>query len=365
MNEIDSTPPKTLAAQKPSPLPTAGEVVVSAAWRSGALQSIRAEVRRPMAARLFLGRQPTELLALLPRVYQVCGVAQQSAARAALKAAAGGGPGSNFEEPHRLVHEILVEHLWRIWLDWPAWAGWPAERAAFAQWFRRLRAGPLSSGERHALAAQVDASLTSFARLPWEEPVLLPGALPACRVNPSDERWPAWLAACSEGQAAYPLWQGMPAETGAFAAHQAAGQVRNQLDAGRTLRARWEARCQALHEVLGWLESMPSNLLRSAAGDAPGVGLAWVPTARGVLAHRVVLAGDGRVAAYQIVAPTEWNFHPQSAWLNALVGLPAKDPAEAEHWLKGWVLALDPCVPARLNMEHLEEGAADARNGLG
>ena len=46
-------------------------------------------------------------------------------------------------------------------------------------------------------------------------------------------------------------------------------------------------------------------------------GRALVETARGLLMHEIVLDGD-TVAEYFIVAPTEWNFHPQgplAGWL--------------------------------------------------
>ncbi|MEZ5703328.1 MAG: hypothetical protein R3E42_17330 [Burkholderiaceae bacterium] len=47
----------------------------------------------------------------------------------------------------------------------------------------------------------------------------------------------------------------------------------------------------------------------------PGVGLAWVEMARGLLVHQVTLdAGGDSVGRCRVVAPTEWNFHPLGKW---------------------------------------------------
>jgi Ni,Fe-hydrogenase I large subunit len=82
---------------------------------------------------------------------------------------------------------------------------------------------------------------------------------------------------------------------------------------------------------------------------APGEGLAAVQTARGLLLHRARIA-DGRVAAYQIVAPTEWNFHPRGALVRGLEGAPAEDEAALVRDARLVVQALDPCVACRVEV---------------
>jgi Ni,Fe-hydrogenase I large subunit len=106
-------------------------------------------------------------------------------------------------------------------------------------------------------------------------------------------------------------------------------------------------------------------LLELGAGDASpgttprvlsvplgnGEGLAAVQTARGMLLHRVRLV-DQRVADYQIVAPTEWNFHPGGALATGLVGLEAGDDAQLHGAARLAVHALDPCVGYRIEADH-------------
>jgi coenzyme F420-reducing hydrogenase alpha subunit len=78
---------------------------------------------------------------------------------------------------------------------------------------------------------------------------------------------------------------------------------------------------------------------------APGIGRALVETARGLLMHEIVLDGD-KVAEYFIVAPTEWNFHPQGPLAGLAAGgadaLGSRGAARRGRALA--VAALDPCV---------------------
>ena len=80
-------------------------------------------------------------------------------------------------------------------------------------------------------------------------------------------------------------------------------------------------------------------------------GLGAVQTARGLLLHRVCL-WDGRVAHYQIVAPTEWNFHPDGALVRGLRTIVADDSETLEQKARLAVQALDPCVAFRIEVGH-------------
>lgn len=78
--------------------------------------------------------------------------------------------------------------------------------------------------------------------------------------------------------------------------------------------------------------------------QAPGVGLAQVPAARGLLVHRVRIA-EGRVAEYRILAPTEWNFHPKGVVAAGLGDLAARvGHGERLGLARLFITAVDPCV---------------------
>ena len=73
---------------------------------------------------------------------------------------------------------------------------------------------------------------------------------------------------------------------------------------------------------------------RKAPARVSGTGLGVAEAARGRLIHAVEIA-DGVVQRYRILAPTEWNFHPQGAAAKGLAGI-ALAPASAPG---------SPCAP--------------------
>jgi Ni,Fe-hydrogenase I large subunit len=89
-----------------------------------------------------------------------------------------------------------------------------------------------------------------------------------------------------------------------------------------------------------------------AFSHAPREGFAAAETSRGRLFHWVRLAADGRIDDYQIVAPTEWNFHPTGPFVEALLGA-AVEHGPAERRIVQLAGLIDPCVPFRVEVrEH-------------
>ena len=81
--------------------------------------------------------------------------------------------------------------------------------------------------------------------------------------------------------------------------------------------------------------------------EAAGVGL--IEAARGSLGHWVAIR-SGRISAYQIIAPTTWNFSPRDADGNpgaceqALVGAPVRDGEREPVAVQHIVRSFDPCM---------------------
>lgn len=93
-----------------------------------------------------------------------------------------------------------------------------------------------------------------------------------------------------------------------------------------------------------------------ACSPAPGVGLARVDSARGLLIHQVRLAArpagePACIADYRIVAPTEWNFHPQGVFVREALATPPMPAADRRRRLRALALALDPCVAVSWDFE--------------
>jgi Ni,Fe-hydrogenase I large subunit len=110
--------------------------------------------------------------------------------------------------------------------------------------------------------------------------------------------------------------------------------------------ARFVARLRELALLLAGQHEATVGALTLPAGD----GVAWVENARGLLVHQVRLAA-GRMQSYRIVAPTEWNFHPQGALATALAGTPTADRAAAQRKATRLVHSLDPCVACQVEFD--------------
>lgn len=147
-------------------------------------------------------------------------------------------------------------------------------------------------------------------------------------------------------------------ETGAIARQltSANGLVRDAVaHHGGTVFTRVLARLLELAHVVPLMEQWLQALRPNEAFCVPtpafteGVGVGLSEAARGSLGHWVV-ANKGRIANYQIVAPTSWNFSPRDAsgtpgaLEQALVGaavLPGETtPVAVQHIVRSF----DPCM---------------------
>lgn len=107
------------------------------------------------------------------------------------------------------------------------------------------------------------------------------------------------------------------------------------------------ARTQILMEE--WVAALTPGESFMAQGTLPrnGIGAGMVEAARGALGHWLRVE-DGRIANYQIIAPTTWNFSPRDAEGQpgpleaALEGTPVDgpDPIAVQHVVRSF----DPCM---------------------
>jgi len=346
--------------------------------RNGAVEAVDiASTRLVQAAGLMAGRKPEQVTGLLPSLFALCGTAQGIAAARAFEAAAGwtAPPALEAARTVLLGVETLVEHASAILRDWPALLGEEPDLTAL----RPLR--PLITASRHALfpsggwatpgggglapppAALADLlrALAALRALDSEDavPIRLMRHLAAQGLEsfgasdiplmpvggPSDleDR----LAADRDGTyLARPDSQGRVYETGCLtrlAAYPTIAALRGRH--GNSLAARFAARQVEIAEILRKLEDLAQDLTTaptttfSPAGTGAGIGL--VEAARGLLVHRVELE-EGVVRRYQILAPTEWNFHPDGPLVRGLRGAEATPDL---HWrARVLAAALDPCV---------------------
>lgn len=304
-----------------------GRLVIRLAWRGGRVCDVAGQTQRPAAAILLRGKTPAQAQALVPRLFSLCGQAQQAVCEAACAAASGRSPAYSPAQRRALLAESGQEHLWRLFLDWPRQLGVPAAEAAFARWHRQLAAwarnGPQaaavdeaaparatphrpgrSDGEMAAAAAAAPAlagflqdtvlgvSAAEFlagrppagatlagqlltALPPW--PVTPLAARPRLLPRRAADDWASDPALADAGFAAAPLWAGAPAETGALARQQGRPAVAAALADGQGLRARLLARLCDLAELPARLEGEARGEPRPERAEAPRATPGTVP----------------------------------------------------------------------------------------
>ncbi len=255
-------------------------------------------------AQMMTGLPVEEAIALLPRIFNLCPMAQATAARLSLGWPAAGNP----------AEEVIRDHAIRLAVTLPATFGLPS--------------GPVPTdvavflGPR-GLPAELDA-------LPgWTSPA-------AALLGRVADRFPRGIATCD----ALPPPPDDPLAAGAWENSAAGRQARHPL-----LRAA-EARFGRgpLWRLLGLL----ADLEAAIQGGLPpprrlSDGTAVVTAARGAYALRLS-AGAGRVTALARRTPTDHLLARGGALEQALCRL----PAGLRH-LAPWVIALhDPCIPVVL-----------------
>ena len=319
--------------------------------------------RPALAAPLLRGQPAAAAAQRLPLLYSLCGQAHRLTAELAVAAALHGEAHADAAARHALQEEAQREHLRRILLDWRRWlpgapsdpsaelAAWRAQpQHALSAWLGDL---PLwLDGWRHQPQRTLDEWSARSGH--W-----LARALAACRgealqlalpVHPLrllDD--PAALRALGAALAAdpelalRPQLAGQPCETGCWSRHSEARPERYA-----SVWLRLGARLAELAELV-----LPGGrpLALGALALGPGEALAWSETARGLLLHRVQLDGQGnaaRICDYQVLAPTEWNLHPQGVLARALAALPSGPSARRRAELL--LAAFDPCLAYRLEL---------------
>ncbi|HMV54661.1 MAG TPA: nickel-dependent hydrogenase large subunit [Rhodocyclaceae bacterium] len=369
----------------------AGELSIGVRVADGEVRAVELASTRPQASRVLAGRTPADVARLVPMLFSLCGHAQQIAASVAIEAAIGEHtPDSERDKRTRRVRlEAIQEHLWRLMLDWPALLSLPPLRDAFARWYRRCAAAreEAEAGCCRQLASELvdycDRTLLPLPLAQWLEldddaALLEPAAArewgpmlqalsafdavaPAGRIR-APVLLPDLSAAALSGATQVmdleafchtPTYDDHACETGALAHGHALPLVSRLLGQGRNLAARVVARIGALVDCvldLAGNRAVTQPVIDSH-GVGPGIGLARIRTARGLLMHRVEMQGD-RIGRYAIVAPTEWNFHPAGAMVREFVGARFDSDAQLLQRLRAMVLALDPCVAYRIDVSH-------------
>lgn len=358
---------------------------------------------RPLrAAKIFEGKTPQEVMMQLPLLFSVCGVAQATAGIQAFQQAMGLAATVSVEAARTLLiqMETAREHLWRILMDWPGLLNEPGDPRQLVQLQPMLlafRKALFGNGDAFSLQAELRVNYGALHEQIDRMEEMLTSLVFCCPTS-------QWLRICNmdeldvwthraESVAARLLqqvsidgWQGIGAAASWFLPELSEVDLNRRLEApdasqfiaepmwtdttrettplarqydseliksiyreyGNGVLTRLAARLVELARIPEAMRTLAGQLVSARPMDVStalpaGIGIGQVEAARGRLIHRVVL-NDSNVHCYQILAPTEWNFHPEGIVTKGLKSLPNMGEATLRNQAALLINAVDPCV---------------------
>ena len=387
-----------------------GNVSISLLLAEQGVQQAVVKSQRPLLAQaLLVGTDAKDAPQKVGLVFNLCAKAQACASVYAIEQASQNKASKDAcgIRAQLVRMELIREHLWRICLDWPELRGGQAEKALMKQvllldkeWEACLDANHqafvLAGDVKPPLKAKASSIALKLGTLLKEHIFYMPPkAFYECKSAEGYLLW-AQYTQMNVPQLIQSLvhrgWQGSgQAETKvlpnfelawldkALSTDDAEGFMKQPTVGGAPCESTPYAR-QKNHPLLqelektygvGLLTRFTAVLLELAAtyldlekalmqfeakcdvvgSAAENTGFGAVEAARGRLLHRVVLDEAQKVKTYQIVAPTEWNFHPDGVLKNALETLQGDETSIAQQ-AKLLIHAMDPCVKFNLEINH-------------
>jgi coenzyme F420-reducing hydrogenase alpha subunit len=340
-----------------------------------------ASTRPTGMSHVFVGRPVDEVPALCNRLFALCGRSHATAAERAIAAALDrpleaprrtvgaiglyaeriaeavrgtllGGTSARATNPEadvaRIVRDILAAARSLFVPSEDDRTQWPAHAERLANALRRLGLPDEPNGvpDPQSLLGRLlrEAEIESCFALRAPDPLTAsddPAVIGAVRV-------------AGETFAAAPALPGRIVETGAYARHWRESAGATALAARLRARLIDLAECRdrlcALVRSAASIECDPVH----AADTGPYEGFAALESPRGRLYHWLRATPDGRIAAYAIVAPTEWNFHSRGPFVNALVGTDVGRNEEAGRRVARLAALFDPCVAFNVRVTEAE-----------
>lgn len=320
---------------------------------------------RPPLTRLFAGKPAISLLPVLPRLFALCSVAHQVAFLSAVEAAQGrqAAPATMRHRFTVVIAERLTELLRGMFVGGLALDTANAAAVRAVMQASALLGGPSEAAPpalRRDSVVRIKAALTSLG-ITGEHQTFASGSALAASVAEYDGKLQSQPAAeqsfltaaddldivkrlLADG-AAYsdaPDLRGRIPETGVWArsAYREAPE-----DAGPA--ARLKARIAEVAQLCAWLDRDDEDRDDGAVASyrlGDGKGAAAVECARGRLYHAVALDDADRIARFEFLAPTEWNFHARGPLVRSLKGAVLAAGRQGQDAVRALVGSFDPCV---------------------
>ena len=140
-----------------------------------------------------------------------------------------------------------------------------------------------------------------------------------------------------------PHWQGKTHEVSWFSTQKHHPLITKMIQQqGNGIYTRTIARLVGIADLIHKLDHFFAGRTQQLPYQASN-GLAHINTARGRLSHFIQL-NNNTIKQLNILAPTEWNFHPQGVAVKSLENLQANDVISLEQQAHCLINAIDPCV---------------------
>jgi coenzyme F420-reducing hydrogenase alpha subunit len=388
---------------------TAGTIRIDLFHSSGNVTGVQIASSRPDAiAKVLIGKTPDQVLDTVPLLFTLCGNAQAYAALSACRAALGMEAESDTDSARDMLVQLetLREHVWRISLDWPVFVGLVPDKKALAALLKfdaLFKKHLFQHGEAFKFDSRLDIDAAKLTRLIDELEALIDvsifngrlthfhtltseaqlhdwlrqnNALPAVLLNYLYSR--NWMAVGQNDVGCLPEfdtdalnrqlqqenlttftktphWQGHCFEVTLLnrqLSQPLIAELYNRFGNGLIVRVVGRLMEVALipsqlRQLFTQIKNDATKPAQSVSGN--GIGLAQVQAARGLLMHRLELRQE-RVYDYRIIAPTEWNFHPEGVVVQGLKQLRAENPNELQRQAELYINMVDPCVQYTLHL---------------
>lgn len=358
-----------------------GGITVTVKYQHDRISQVDIENTRPLnVTRFFEGKPVEQVLALMPSLFYICGMGQQIAALRAVESAQSIAESSET----KLARDVLTfaERLREQTFSWVTCFA-PQEKSrlcGIVDWFNQckralswsLSCNPVAESLNDVLhqveawqaeltqlmptvipldnsavtIAELGLSDEQLALLSYSDSLDMGAASPMLNLKDPEQLNAVLTQINSEGFCQHPCVEDAPCETGSWARQRLLTSCNNKGELTGPLSKRVLA---IYHEL-----RTASDRLKNIADDTDlkGVkGCGLVETSRGTLLHKVVLDETTQVQEYRIVAPTEWNFHPNGTLATMLKGVEVERHV-VEPLTELLIKLLDPCVSWQLEVEH-------------
>lgn len=369
--------------------------------------TVEIQSSRPVHASLVMvGKKPEQALSLMPLMFSVCGVAQSRVSLSAIMQQLE----HNTSEARESARDIMViaetarEHLFRIFMDWPELFAAKLDTQLFpyiTALVKRVAQILFKDGRAFSMDSELNSNISQLECLINELEQMLAGHVYQQPLN----QWllmrdiddiTLWckqsnnIAALSvrsilnnnwsdqgsphsqhlpelENRLLFerfenpdarhfisqPDWHGQQFETTTLSRQKSHPLIVSlQQTFHSTLITRWLARLVELARTPGQLRFLLKKIKQASHKPVEYItsyGIAQVEAARGKLIHHVKVDQD-IITQYQILAPTEWNFHSQGLVQKCLSHIQTDKDSELRQISRLLINAIDPCVGYKLSI---------------